>query len=135
MHADRDEHSLAPVVSLSLGDSCVFRFGNPDTRGKPWTDVELESGDAFVFGGASRLAYHGVPRIRPDTGDPGTGLRNGRLNITLRESGLDKPDLGEPELGQPELGQPELGQPELGGEGTAAAGSAPGQGSGPGAGA
>lgn len=88
MHADRDERSLAPVVSLSLGDTCVFRFGNPGTRGRPWTDVELESGDAFVFGGASRLAYHGVPRIRPGTGDPATGLRDGRLNITLRESGL-----------------------------------------------
>jgi len=88
MHADRDERSPAPVVSLSLGASCVFRFGNTESRGQPWTDVELESGDLFVFGGPSRLAYHGVPRTRPGTGDPGIGLAAGRLNITLRESGL-----------------------------------------------
>ena len=88
MHADSDEHSLAPVVSLSLGASCVFRFGNTESRGRPWTDVELESGDLFVFGGPSRLAYHGVPRTLPGTGDPGIGLAAGRLNITLRESGL-----------------------------------------------
>jgi alkylated DNA repair protein (DNA oxidative demethylase) len=41
-----------------------------------------------VFGGPSRLAYHGVPRTRPGTGDPAIGLPAGRLNITLRESGL-----------------------------------------------
>ena len=63
MHADRDERSPAPVVSLSLGDSCVFRFGTPAGRGRPWTDVVLESGDLFVFGGPSRLAFHGVPRV------------------------------------------------------------------------
>jgi alkylated DNA repair protein (DNA oxidative demethylase) len=88
MHADKDERSLAPVVSLSLGASCVFRFGNPRTRNRPWTDVGLESGDLFVFGGPSRLAYHGVPRTLPGSGDPTIGLPAGRLNITLRESGL-----------------------------------------------
>jgi alkylated DNA repair protein (DNA oxidative demethylase) len=92
MHADRDERSLAPVVSLSLGDSCVFRFGNTANRGRPWTDVPLESGDLFVFGGPSRLAYHSVPKTLPGTGDPATGLPSGRLNITLRESGLPEPD-------------------------------------------
>ena len=44
--------------------------------------------DLFVFGGPSRLAYHGVPKTLPGTGDPGIGLGSGRLNITLRESGL-----------------------------------------------
>ncbi|HEY2578107.1 MAG TPA: alpha-ketoglutarate-dependent dioxygenase AlkB [Streptosporangiaceae bacterium] len=88
MHADRDEKSLAPVVSLSLGDGCVFRFGNTQDRGRPWTDVPLESGDLFVFGGPSRLAYHGVPKTMPGTGPGGIGLATGRLNITLRESGL-----------------------------------------------
>jgi len=86
LHQDREERSDAPVVSLSLGASCVFRFGNTRTRGRPWTDVELVSGDLFVFGGPSRLAYHGVPRTYPGTADP--GLPAGRLNITLRESGL-----------------------------------------------
>ncbi|MGW7369349.1 alpha-ketoglutarate-dependent dioxygenase AlkB family protein [Streptomyces sp. NPDC054841] len=87
MHQDKDERSDAPVVSLSIGDTCVFRFGNTENRGQPYTDVELVSGDLFVFGGASRFAYHGVPKVRPGTADPALGL-TGRLNITLRETGL-----------------------------------------------
>lgn len=88
LHQDRDERSPAPVVSLSIGDACVFRFGNTENRGRPWRDVELCSGDLFVFGGPSRLAYHGVPKTLPGTGDPATGLTDGRLNLTLRVSGL-----------------------------------------------
>ncbi|HEX9065900.1 MAG TPA: alpha-ketoglutarate-dependent dioxygenase AlkB [Streptosporangiaceae bacterium] len=91
LHADKDERSPAPVVSLSLGASCVFRFGNAESRGRPWHDITLESGDLFVFGGPARLAYHGVTRTLPGTGPPGIGLPSGRLNITLRESGLDGP--------------------------------------------
>ncbi|MFI6357603.1 alpha-ketoglutarate-dependent dioxygenase AlkB family protein [Streptomyces sp. NPDC050743] len=87
MHRDSDERADAPVVSLSLGDTCVFRFGNTETRAKPYTDVELRSGDLFVFGGPSRLAYHGVPRVYGGTAPTGLGL-SGRLNITLRVSGL-----------------------------------------------
>ena len=89
MHQDKDERSDAPVVSLSIGDSCVFRFGNTEHRNRPWTDVELRSGDLFVFGGPSRFAYHGVTKTWPGTGDPATGLAAGRVNITLRVSGLD----------------------------------------------
>lgn len=88
MHQDKDERSLAPVVSLSLGDSCLFRFGNTENRNKPWTDVELASGDLFVFGGPSRLAYHGVPKTYPGTCEQDIGLASGRLNITLRTSGM-----------------------------------------------
>jgi alkylated DNA repair protein (DNA oxidative demethylase) len=88
MHVDRDERSLAPVVSLSLGATCIFRFGNTQSRNRPWADVELESGDLFVFGGPARLAYHGVPKTLPGTGRREIGLSTGRLNITLRESGL-----------------------------------------------
>lgn len=87
MHRDAEERSGAPVVSLSLGDSCVFRFGNPASRGRPYRDVELRSGDLFVFGHESRLAYHGVPKVLPGTGPQGLGL-TGRLNITLRVGGL-----------------------------------------------
>ncbi|MFI7500913.1 alpha-ketoglutarate-dependent dioxygenase AlkB family protein [Streptomyces sp. NPDC049687] len=87
MHRDADEKSDAPVVSLSLGDACVFRFGNTETRTRPWTDVELRSGDLFVFGGPSRTAYHGVPRVLPGTGPATLGL-TGRLNVTLRVSGF-----------------------------------------------
>jgi alkylated DNA repair protein (DNA oxidative demethylase) len=87
MHQDKDERCGAPVVSLSLGDTCVFRFGNTTTRGKPYTDIELLSGDLFVFGGASRFAFHGVPKLHAGTADPALGL-TGRLNITTRVSGL-----------------------------------------------
>lgn len=87
MHRDSEERSDAPVVSLSLGDTCVFRFGNTATRTRPYTDVELRSGDLFVFGGPARAAYHGVPRVHPGTAPPSLGLA-GRLNITLRVSGL-----------------------------------------------
>jgi alkylated DNA repair protein (DNA oxidative demethylase) len=88
MHQDKDERSAAPVVSLSVGDSCLFRLGNTENRGRPYTDVRLESGDLLVFGGPSRFAYHGVPKVYPGTGDPATGLAAGRLNLTLRVTGL-----------------------------------------------
>ncbi|WP_051385652.1 alpha-ketoglutarate-dependent dioxygenase AlkB family protein [Actinokineospora inagensis] len=90
LHQDKDERAPDPVVSFSLGDTGQFRFGNTEHRGRPWTDVELGSGDLVVFGGPSRLAYHGVPRILPGTADPALGL-TGRLNVTLRVSGLAGP--------------------------------------------
>ena len=89
MHQDKEERSDAAVVSLSIGDTCTFRFGNTATRTKPYTDVELLSGDLFVFGGESRFAYHGVPKVFPGTSDPDCGLTKGRLNITLRVTGLE----------------------------------------------
>ena len=90
MHQDKDEATDAPVVSLSLGDSCVFRFGNEETRNRPYTDIELVSGDLFVFGGESRFSYHGVTKVLPGTADPRLGLEAGRLNITIRETGLER---------------------------------------------
>ncbi len=86
-HRDSDEDVLEPVVSLSIGAPCLFRLGNTENRGRPWTDVELYSGDLVVFGDASRLAYHGVPKLLPALDVPDTGLTGGRLNITLRVSG------------------------------------------------
>ncbi|WP_329041362.1 alpha-ketoglutarate-dependent dioxygenase AlkB [Streptomyces sp. NBC_00178] len=94
MHQDKDERVPAPVVSLSIGDSCVFRVGNTETRTRPYTDIELASGDLFVLGGPSRFAYHGVPKVIEGTGDPATGLRSGRLNITMRVTGLTAADGG-----------------------------------------
>ncbi|WP_238011409.1 alpha-ketoglutarate-dependent dioxygenase AlkB [Dactylosporangium sp. AC04546] len=88
MHQDKDESSRAPVVSLSIGDSCTFRFGNTENRGKPYTDLLLASGDLFVFGGPSRLAYHGVTKVHADTAPEGCGLGRGRINITMRMTGL-----------------------------------------------
>jgi DNA oxidative demethylase len=90
MHQDRDERSDAPVVSLSLGDACTFRFGNTEGRGRPYRDVDLRSGDLFVFGGPARHAFHGVPRTAgPGSGPPELGL-TGRLNVTLRQTGLEE---------------------------------------------
>lgn len=88
MHQDKEERVNQPVVSFSIGDSCLFRFGNPQNRNKPWTDVELASGDLFVFGGPSRFSYHGVPKTYPGTAPAGSGHESGRINITLRQTGL-----------------------------------------------
>ncbi|SDB96421.1 alkylated DNA repair protein (DNA oxidative demethylase) [Raineyella antarctica] len=88
MHQDKDEVSRAPVVSLSIGDTCTFRFGNTEDRGRPYEDIALASGDLFVFGGPSRLAYHGVTKVHSGTAPYGCGVEAGRINITLRETGL-----------------------------------------------
>lgn len=88
MHQDKDERSRAPVVSISIGDTCTFRFGNTRTRTSPYHDIALRSGDLFVFGGPSRMAYHGVPRVHPETAPNGCGLQTGRINITMRVTGL-----------------------------------------------
>jgi alkylated DNA repair protein (DNA oxidative demethylase) len=89
MHQDKDEHSPAPVVSLSIGDSCTFRFGSTRNRGQPYEDVLLASGDLFVFGGPVRFAYHGVSKVHPGTAPAGCGLPAGRINITMRVTGLN----------------------------------------------
>jgi alkylated DNA repair protein (DNA oxidative demethylase) len=89
MHQDKDERSDQPVVSLSIGATALFRFGNTESRNRPYTDVELHSGDLFVFGGPARFAYHGVPRVIAGSADPASGLATGRLNLTLRVTGLD----------------------------------------------
>jgi DNA oxidative demethylase len=81
LHQDRDEDDFAaPVVSLSLGWSCIFRFGG-STRGGKTQSLELASGDALVLGGPARLAYHGVARILPGTS---ALLDDKRINLTLR---------------------------------------------------
>jgi alkylated DNA repair protein (DNA oxidative demethylase) len=76
----------SPVVTISLGDTCQFRFGNTETRARPHRDVELASGDLFVFGGPSRLAFHGVPKVLGGTAPPALDLE-GRISVTLRVSG------------------------------------------------
>jgi DNA oxidative demethylase len=88
MHRDDDEVVSAPVVSFSVGASALFRFGNTAGRGRPWVDLPLDSGDVVVFGGPARLAYHGVPRMLAGTGDSTLGELPGRLNVTVRQTGL-----------------------------------------------
>jgi alkylated DNA repair protein (DNA oxidative demethylase) len=82
LHQDRDEEDFAaPVVSLSLGDTCLFRVGG-EHRDNPTRSFRLASGDAVVLGGESRLIFHGVDRIIPGTS---TLLpEGGRINLTLR---------------------------------------------------
>lgn len=82
LHQDRDEKDLeAPVVSVSLGNACLFRIGGTN-RKDPTMSMKLTSGDVFVIGGAGRLCFHGVDRIYPSTS---TLLKNGgRINLTLR---------------------------------------------------
>lgn len=88
MHQDAEEKVNAPIVSLSIGDSATFRLGNNLTRTKPYQDVRLGSGDLFVFQGPARWAFHAVTKIHPDTAPVGWKLGHGRINITLRETGL-----------------------------------------------
>jgi DNA oxidative demethylase len=82
LHQDRDELDLAaPVLSVSLGDDCLFRVGQTSRDGQT-KSFRLRSGDLVVLGGEGRLAFHGVDRIYPATS---TLLKNGgRINLTLR---------------------------------------------------
>ena len=82
LHQDRDEETFdAPVVSVSLGDTAVFRIGGRN-RKDPTQSLRLTSGDVLLFGGASRLAYHGIDRVIKGSS---TLLKDGgRLNLTLR---------------------------------------------------
>ncbi len=82
LHQDRDEADFAaPVVSVSLGDSCLFRISASARKG-PTQSLKLHSGDVLVMGGHSRLCYHGVDRVYPGTS---TLLsKGGRINLTLR---------------------------------------------------
>jgi len=72
-----------PVVSVSIGDSARFLFGGL-RRKQPVRAIALQSGDAFVFGGAARLRYHGVSRILPGTAPPHLNFA-GRFNLTFRQ--------------------------------------------------
>jgi DNA oxidative demethylase len=82
LHQDRDEEDLdAPVVSLSLGDTCLFRIGGTARQG-PTRSFRLASGDAVVLGGEARLAFHGVDRVI--SGTSRLLAEGGRINLTLR---------------------------------------------------
>ncbi|BAQ15915.1 alkylated DNA repair protein AlkB [Methyloceanibacter caenitepidi] len=82
LHQDRDEDEFAaPVLSVSLGDTAIFRVGGTTRKG-PARKLELISGDVVVLGGADRLAYHGIDRVLPGTSD--LLDEGGRFNLTLR---------------------------------------------------
>ena len=84
LHQDKDEADFAyPVLSVSLGDTAVFRLGGPK-RSDPTRSMRLASGDVCVLSGPMRLAYHGVDRILPGSSRLVPG--GGRINLTLRRA-------------------------------------------------
>lgn len=82
LHQDADEEdAAAPIVSISLGDTAVFRIGGAERGGKTET-LKLASGDVLVMGGPARFCYHGIDRVMTGTS---TLLKDGgRINLTLR---------------------------------------------------
>jgi alkylated DNA repair protein (DNA oxidative demethylase) len=83
LHQDKDELDLrAPIVSVSLGLPATFLFGGL-TRSAPTRRYRLTHGDVVVWGGPSRLAYHGVAPL-PDGEHPVMGGQ--RINLTFRKT-------------------------------------------------
>lgn len=83
-HQDKNEQDFdQPIVSVSLGLPVVFQFGGP-RRADTIARILLEHGDTVVWGGASRLCYHGVLPLK-DEAHPATG--NCRINLTFRHAG------------------------------------------------
>jgi DNA oxidative demethylase len=82
LHQDKDEDDFAaPVLSVSLGDTAVFRFGGAARGGKTQT-LKLASGDVLLMGGESRLCFHSIDRVMHGTS---TLLKEGgRINLTIR---------------------------------------------------
>lgn len=82
LHRDDTEADMSfPVVSVSLGDDALFRMGGL-ARTDPTRGLWLKSGDVVVIGGAARLAYHGIDRLRH--GSSRLLPQGGRINVTLR---------------------------------------------------
>ncbi|MBM3543068.1 MAG: alpha-ketoglutarate-dependent dioxygenase AlkB [Alphaproteobacteria bacterium] len=82
LHQDRDEEDFAaPVLSVSLGATGIFRVGGR-SRKDPTRKFELKSGDVFMLDGEDRLAFHGIDRILAGTSD--LLPEGGRINLTLR---------------------------------------------------
>lgn len=82
LHRDEDEEDFsAPVLSISLGDTAIFRLGGAE-RSSGTRAIKLSSGDVVILAGPSRLRYHGIDRIIPGTSN--LVKEGGRINLTLR---------------------------------------------------
>lgn len=82
LHRDEDEEARdAPILSISLGDTALFRIGGAERR-SPTRSIRLSSGDVLVLDGPSRTWFHGVDRILPGTSR--LLPEGGRINLTLR---------------------------------------------------
>lgn len=96
LHQDKSEShdSLrrgVPVVSLSIGDAADFHYSKAGPDWETSSKVRLESGDLLVFGGASRMVFHGISYVHAGTGpselrDEPVNMLPGRVNLTFRES-------------------------------------------------
>jgi alkylated DNA repair protein (DNA oxidative demethylase) len=87
VHQDKDERQEtiaagAPIVSVSLGNAARFVIGGLSRHDRTQSIV-LRSGDVVVFGGPSRLRYHGITKVLSGTAPVGTGP--GRFNLTFRQ--------------------------------------------------
>jgi alkylated DNA repair protein (DNA oxidative demethylase) len=84
LHQDKDEMDFsAPVLSVSLGDTGLFRIGGP-TRAGPTRSIRLSSGDVCLLKGPARMAFHGIDRVISGSSTVVPG--GGRLNLTLRRA-------------------------------------------------
>jgi DNA oxidative demethylase len=84
LHQDRDEADFsAPIVSVSLGLPATFLFGGL-TRKDAVQRLRLAHGDVVVWGGPSRLAFHGVAPLAEGTH---ASLGRQRINLTFRRAG------------------------------------------------
>lgn len=96
LHVDSDEEAWdAPVLSISLGDTALFRIGGV-LRSDPTRSVRLASGDVCMLGGPSRRAYHGVDRIMHGTSR--LLPKGGRINLTVRR--VTVPPTAQPQQAQ-----------------------------------
>ena len=93
LHQDKDESKSSlsqglPFISISIGDTAEFLFGDTGDKDKA-TKVNLESGDVLILGGSSRLLFHGISHVKPNTSPrwlkEETGLRPGCINLTFRQ--------------------------------------------------
>lgn len=83
LHQDRNERDFAhPIVSVSLGLPAIFLFGGLK-RGDPVMRYALRHGDVVVWGGPSRLRYHGVAELKESAHEL---LGHRRINLTFRRA-------------------------------------------------
>lgn len=83
LHQDKDEKDFgAPIVSVSLGIPAVFLFGGLRRADRPQR-YRLEHGDVVVWGGPSRLFFHGIAPLAQSE-HPLLGAQ--RINLTFRKA-------------------------------------------------
>ena len=85
LHQDKTEKCLAPVISLSIGDDCLFTIGGL-ARTDRKHNIVLKSGDVLIMADEHRLVFHGVKRIIAETAPAELSMQQaGRINVTVRQ--------------------------------------------------